>query len=69
MKSLSQNIVEHAKRIFPKAVSYKGQLTDKQFCEIEKYCDIDFYKLVGHDIRYTIRYRGIEPQEGEKDEA
>ncbi len=57
MKSLSQNIIEHAKRIYPKSVSYKGQLTDKQFCEIEKECDIDFYKLVGQDIRYTIRYK------------
>ena len=57
MKSLSQNIIEHARRSFPKAVSYKGQLTDKQFCEIEKECDIDFYKLAGQDIRYTIRYK------------
>lgn len=58
MKSLSQNIIEHARRIYPKAVSYVGQLTDKQFCKIEKECDIDFYKLVGQNIRYTIRYKG-----------
>ena len=57
MKNLSQNIIEHAKSIFPKAVSYKGQLTDKQFCEIEKQCDIDFYKLVGQGIRYSIQGR------------
>ena len=57
MKSLSQNIIEHARRIYPKSVSYKGQLTDKQFYEIEKECDIDFYKLVSQDIRYTICYR------------
>jgi len=57
MRSLSQNIIEHAKRIYPKSVSYKGQLTDNQFCEIEKECDIDFYKLVGQDIRYIIRYK------------
>ena len=54
---LSQNIIEHARRLYPKALSYKGRLTDEQFCEIEKECDIDFYKLVSQDIRYTIRYR------------
>lgn len=57
MKSLSQNIIEHARRLYPKALSYKGNLTDKQFYEIEKECDIDFYKLVSQDIRYTIRYK------------
>lgn len=57
MKSLSQNIIEHARRIYPKSVSYKGRLTDEQFYEIEKECDVDFYKLVGQDIRYTIRYK------------
>lgn len=57
MKSLSQNIIEHAKRVYPKAVSHTGRLTDKQFCEIEKECDIDFFKLVSQDIRYTIRYK------------
>lgn len=57
MKSLSQNIIEHARRIYPKAVSYIGRLTDKQYYEIEKECDIDFYKLVNQDIRYTIRYK------------
>lgn len=62
MKSLSKNIIEHAKRLYPKALSYKGQLTDKQFCEIEKECDIDFYKLVSQDIRYTIRYRSNKEQ-------
>lgn len=54
---LSQNIIEHARRLYPKALSYKGQLTNEQFCEIEKECDIDFYKLVSQDIRYTIRYK------------
>lgn len=58
MKSLSQNIIEHARRIYPKAVSHVGKLTDKQFCEIEKECDIDFYKLISQNIRYTIRYKG-----------
>lgn len=57
MKSVSQNIIEHARRIYPKALSYKGRLTYSQICEIEKQCDIDFYKLVGQDIRYTIRYK------------
>ena len=55
--TLSQNIIEHAKRIYPKTVSYKGKLTDEQFLEIEKECDIDFYKLVGQECRYTIRYK------------
>ena len=64
MKSLSQNIIEHARRIYPKSVSYTGQLTDKQFYEIEKECDIDFYKLVSQDIRYTIRYKA--KSEGEE---
>ena len=58
MKSLSQNIIEHARRLYPKALIYKGRLSDEQFCEIEKECDIDFYKLVSQDIRYTIRYKG-----------
>lgn len=58
MSNLSQNIIEHAKRMSGKAISYKGRLTDEQFCEIEKECDIDFVKLVGQEIRYTIRYRG-----------
>ena len=57
MRSLSKNIIEHAKRIYPKAVSYKGRLTQEQFIEIEKECDIDFYKLVGQECRYTIRYK------------
>lgn len=55
---LSKNIIEHARRVFPRTVSYKGRLTDKQYFEIEKECDIDFYKLVSQDIRYTIRYKG-----------
>ncbi len=55
--TLSQNIIEHARKMSPKAISYKGQLTDKQFLEIEKECDIDFYKLAGQEIRYTIRCR------------
>ena len=57
MRSLSQNIIEHARRIYPKAVSHTGRLTDKQYYEIEKECDIDFYKLAGQDIRYTSRYK------------
>ena len=57
MDKLSQNIIEHAKRLKPRAISYKGRLTDKQFYEIEKECDIDFYKLVSQDFRYTIRYK------------
>ena len=57
MDKLSQNIIEHAKRLKPKALIYKGRLTDKQFHEIERKCDIEFYKLVSQDIRYTIRYK------------
>ncbi len=59
---LSQNIIEHARRIYPKSVSHVGRLTDKQFYEIEKECDIDFYKLVSQDIRYTIRYKADKGQ-------
>ena len=66
MDKLSQNIIEHAKSLYPKALSYKGRLTDNQFSEIEKECDIDFYKLVGQNIRYTIRYRDTELQDGKK---
>jgi hypothetical protein len=65
MDKLSQNIIEHAKRLKPKVLSYKGRLTDKQFYEIERECDIEFYKLVSQDVKYTIRYRG-EPKDGEK---
>ena len=54
---LSQNIKKKKKRLYPKAVIYTGRLTDKQYYEIEKECDIDFYKLVGQDIRYAIRYK------------
>lgn len=58
MNELSQHIIEHVKRSYPKALSYKGRLTNEQFCEIEKECDIDFYKLVNQEIRYTIQWRG-----------
>lgn len=54
---LSQNIIEHARRVYPKSVSHTGQLTNEQFCEIEKECDINFYKLGRQDTRYTIRYK------------
>ena len=57
MKSLSKNIIEHARRLYPKVLIFKGRPTNKQFCEIEKECDIDFYKLVSQDIRYIIRYK------------
>ena len=55
---LSQNIIEHAKRMGGKAISYTGQLTDRQFYEIEKECNVDFVKLASQEIRYTIRYKG-----------
>lgn len=66
MDKLSQNIIEHAKRLKPKSLIYKGLLTDKQFYEIERECDVDFYKLPGQKVRYTIRYRGIESKDGEE---
>lgn len=44
--------------MYPKAIVHTGRLTDKQYYEIEKECDVDFYKLVGQNIRYTIRYKG-----------
>ena len=52
MRSLSQNIIEHARRLHPKALIYKGRLTDTQFYEIEKQCDIDFYKLATSRLGY-----------------
>ena len=55
---LSQNIIEHARRLYPEALGYKGQLTNEQFCEIEKECDIDFYKFGRQDPIYKIRYKG-----------
>lgn len=55
---LSQNIIEHARRLYPEAIGYKGQLTNEQFCEIEKECDIDFYKFGRQDTIYKIRYKG-----------
>lgn len=64
---LSQNIIEHARRLYPKALIYKGKLTDKQYFEIEKECDIDFFKLVSQDIRYTIRAKGESEDNGNVD--
>ena len=58
VNKISQNLINHARTIYPDTLTYKGQLTNEQFCEIEKECDVDFYKLVGQDIRYTIRYKG-----------
>lgn len=57
MKRFSQKIIERAKRAYPKVFSFKGYLTYTQFCEIERYCDINFYKLVGQNFRYTVRYK------------
>lgn len=55
---LSQNIIERARRLYPKALTYEERLTNEQFCEIEKECDIDFYAVGRRYIRYTIRYKG-----------
>lgn len=55
---LSQNIIENAKRLYPKALSYEERLTNEQFCEIEKECDVDFYAVGRQYIRYIIRYKG-----------
>lgn len=55
---ISQYIIEQARRVYPESVSHTGQLTNEQFCEIEKKCDISFYKLGSQDTRYTIRYKG-----------
>ncbi len=55
---ISQNIIEHAKRMYPKAISYKGKLTDKQIQAIQEECDIDCNTLANGKKRYTIFYKG-----------
>lgn len=58
MKSLSQNIIEHAKRLYPISLHYRGQFTDKQYNEIVKYCDIHCFSVYMDGSRmYCIRYK------------
>lgn len=67
MRKLSQNIIEHAKRLYPKALHYRGQFTDKQYYEIEKQCEIHCSSVYmdGSEM-YCIRYKpDVEPQESE----
>ena len=42
----------------------KGNLQIINFVKLKKECDIDFYKLIGQDIRYTIRYKKASDKNG-----
>lgn len=56
--SLSRNIIEHAKRLYPISLHYKGQFTDKQYYEIEKQCEIHCSCVYMNGSRmYCIRYK------------
>ena len=56
--SLSHNIIEHAKRLYPISLHYKGQFTDKQYEEISKYCEIHCSSAyMDGSGMYCIRYR------------
>lgn len=56
--NLSQNIIEHAKRLHPRTLHYRGQFTDKQYYEIEKQCEIHSSCVYMDGSRmYCIRYR------------
>lgn len=58
MKNLSQNIIEHAKRLYPISLNYKGKFTDKQINEIAKYCDIHCSSVyMDGSGMYCIRYK------------
>lgn len=57
--SLSQNIIERAKRIYPISFYYRGYLTDKKYNEIEKQCKIQCSSIYMDGSRmYCIRYKG-----------
>lgn len=59
--SLSRNIIEHAKRIYPISLHYRGQLTDKQYYEIEKQCEIHCSSAYIDGSRmYCVRYKAGE---------
>lgn len=56
--SLSQNIIEHAKRLYPISLHLRGQFTDKQYYEIEKYCEIHCVSVyMDGSGMYCIRYK------------
>lgn len=56
--SLSQNIIEHAKRLYPRSLHYRGCLTDKKYNEIEKQCKIQCSSIYMDGSRmYCIRYK------------
>lgn len=55
--TLSQNIIEHAKRMYPHDIIYKGNLKDKQIKEIQEKCEIGWITLANGEKRYTIYYK------------
>ena len=68
MRRLSQNIIEHARRLYPSSLHYRGQFTDKQYYEIEKQCEIHCSSEYMDGSRmYCIRYKSdVEPKELKK---
>ena len=58
MKSLSKCIIEHARRLYPRSLHYRGKFTDKQFKEIVKCCDIHCSSVyMDGSGMYCIRYK------------
>ncbi len=56
--SLSRNIIEHTKRLYPISLRYKGKLTDNQYYEIEKQCEIHCSSVyMDGSAVYCIRYK------------
>ena len=65
MKGLSRNIIEHAKRLYPKSIHYRGKLTDKQYYKIEKQCKIYCVSLyMDGSVMYCVRFKA-ESEENE----
>jgi hypothetical protein len=51
-------IIEQAKSLYPISLYYRGQLTDKQYYEIEKQCEIHCSSVYMDGTRlYRIRYK------------
>lgn len=56
--SISHNIIEHAKGLYPISLHYRGQITNKQYDEIAKYCEIHCSSVYMDGSRmYCIRYK------------
>lgn len=56
--SLSESIIEYAKKLYPISLRYKGKLTDNQYYEIEKQCEIHCSSVyMDGSAVYYIRYK------------